>query len=153
MIEGHHYQNAYVTRDIAKWVAEFRKRADVRLLLEYTGGNDIWTPEGVINVESKLAFVWVGDMQYELIEPISGPNIYTEALPDDDSLKFHHICNRVPDWDAFRARVDQQDLPIVLERDSDPLLKFLYLDARTFVGHYLEYVWTTDERWAQMGGQ
>ena len=58
---------------------------------------------------------------------------------------------RVDDWDAFRARVARQDLPVVMERATEgDALKFLYLDAREFCGHYLEYVWTTDERWAAM---
>jgi hypothetical protein len=34
---------------------------------------------------------------------------------------------------------------------SDGKLKFVYLDARDLVGHYLEYVWATPERWTQMG--
>ncbi len=50
--------------------------------------------------------------------------------------------------------VDAQDLPVVLERAIEgDLLKFLYLDGRDFCGHYLEYVWATDERWVQMGGR
>ncbi len=153
MLEGRHYQNAYVTRDIAKWVDAFKSRADVRKLIEYEGSNDIWTPAGIVTQTSKLAFIWVEDLQYELIEPISTGNIYSDALPDDDSLKFHHICMRLPEWDGFRARVDQQSLPVVLERSGDEALKFLYLDGGPFVGHYLEYVWCTNERWAQMGGR
>jgi hypothetical protein len=57
----------------------------------------------------------------------------------------------VDDWDEFRARVDAQPYPVVLEGGNE-FLRFLYLDARDFLGHYLEYVWTTDERWVQMGG-
>ena len=30
MIEGHHHQNAYVTRDLARAVDAFQARADVR---------------------------------------------------------------------------------------------------------------------------
>ena len=30
MLEGRHYQNAYVTRNLEKAVAEFTRRADVR---------------------------------------------------------------------------------------------------------------------------
>jgi hypothetical protein len=152
MLEGRHYQNAYVTRDIAKWTEHFKTHADVRKLVTYEGSTDLWTPSGTITQTSKLAFIWVGDLQYELIEPVSGASLYRDALPDDDSLKFHHICNRVDDWGAFRARVNQQPYPVVLERGGNEL-KFLYLDARKFLGHYLEYVWTIDRVWAQMGGR
>ena len=96
---------------------------------------------------------WVEDLQYELIEPISGSTIYSGALPDDDSLKFHHICNRIFDWDAFRARIDKQPYPIVFERNSGDALKFIYLDMRPFIGHFVEYVWACDEGWTRMGGR
>jgi len=38
-----------------------------------------------------------------------------------------------------------------VERNTGDL-KFLYLDARETLGHYLEYVWMTDEMWARTGG-
>jgi hypothetical protein len=66
-------------------------------------------------------------------------------------LRFHHICMRVPDWEPLRAQVNQQPYPVVLEGGSE-LLRFLYLDARAFLGHYIEYTWMTDESWTQMGG-
>jgi hypothetical protein len=153
MIEGRHYQNAYVTRDIAKWTDHFQANAAVRKVITYQGSTDIWTPTGIITQTSKLAFIWVEDLQYELIEPISGSNIYSDALPDDDSLKFHHICNRIFDWDGFRARIDKQPYPIVLERTNGDALKFLYLDMRPFIGHFVEYVWACDEVWTRMGGR
>jgi len=152
MIEGIHFQNAYITRDVSKWIDVFKAQADVRKLLTHEGSVDLWTPAGLVTQTTKLAFIWVGDLQFELIQPISGADIYSEALPNDDGLKFHHICNRVADWDSFRARVDKQSYPVVLERGGDAL-RFLYLDTRAFLGHYIEYVWMTDERWAQLGGR
>ena len=79
-------------------------------------------------------------------------DFYTDELPTDDSMKFHHVAYRVDDWDAFRGKVDQLGYKLVLEGGGDAL-KFLYLDARDFLGHYIEYVWATPERWAQMGGK
>lgn len=152
MIEGKHYQNAYITRNISKWIDEFKAKADIRKLINYEGAAELWTPNGTITQITKLAFIWVGDMQYELIEPVSGAALYSDELPAGDELKFHHICNRVVDWDGFRARVDKQPYPVVLERSSAANLKFLYLDTRRLLGHYLEYIWMTDEVWGQMGG-
>ena len=152
MLEGFHYQNAYVTRDIDKWVEAFKQRAKIDKLMTYEGTTPITTPRGHVSQTNKLAFIWVGDMQYELIQPIDGDvGIYRDALPAGDGLQFHHICMRVPEWDDFRARVDQQPYPVVLEGGGDAL-RFIYLDARPFLGHYLEYTWMTEERWAQMGG-
>jgi hypothetical protein len=153
MLEGKHFQNAYVTRDIKKAIERFKACADVRKLIEYEGSTEVMTPSGLAVQTNKLAFIWVDDLQYELIQPVSGSvDLFRNALPADDSPVFHHICMRVDDWDEFRARVDKQPFPVVMERTS-PALNFLYLDARSFLGHYLEYVWMTEASWAQVGGR
>ncbi|MFT4247615.1 MAG: VOC family protein [Pseudomonas sp.] len=153
MLEGRHYQNAYVTRDIDRAVADFRARADVRTVIQFDNTSEVTTPKGRESLVSRLAFIWVGNLQYELIQPVSGAeDLYASALRADDTPAFHHICMRVDDWDSFRARVDRQSLPVVLEGGNESL-RFLYLDAREFLGHYLEYTWMSAERWAQIGGE
>jgi hypothetical protein len=153
MLEGRHFQNAYVTRDIDKAIETFKARADVRALMQYEGTTQITTLKGKGEQTNKLAFIWVDDLQYELIQPVAGDvEIYSDGLGEGDVPKFHHICMRVDDWDDFRARVDRQSLPVVLEGGNEAL-RFLYLDARPLVGHYLEYVWMNETRWGQMGGR
>jgi catechol 2,3-dioxygenase-like lactoylglutathione lyase family enzyme len=155
MMFGSHYQNAYVTRNVDKAVADFRKYADVRTLYEIEVPVQVWTPQGEGVGVQKLAFVWVGDLNLELIEPKSGDvlAIYRDALPDDDRLVFHHVCHRVDDWDEFMVRVDQEPFPIVLKGGTPGMLQFAYLDTRPWLGHYTEYVWMVPERWAAMGGR
>src|SRR6185369_13946700 len=155
MMFGSHYQNAYVTRNVDRAVADFRKYADVRALYEIEVPVQVWTPQGEGVGVQKLAFVWVGDLNLELIEPKSGDvlAIYRDALPDDERLVFHHVCHRVDDWDEFMARVDQQPFPIVLKGGTPGMLQFAYLDTRPWLGHYTEYVWMVPERWAAMGGR
>ena len=153
MLEGRHYQNAYITRDINKAVDAFRTRGGVQNARIFEAAVEVQTPAGRGMAVSKLSFIWIDNLQYELIQPVSGlVDVYRDALPADDSLKFHHICMRVDDWPEFRARVGQQSFPVVLEGGSEHL-RFLYLDAREFLGHYLEYVWMTPERWMQLGGR
>lgn len=155
MITGRHYQNAYVTRNVDKAVAEFRERAEVRTVLETEVAVEVWTPQGTGTGVQKLAFVWVEDLNYELIEPKSGDvlAIYRDALPDGDGLKFHHVCHVVDDWDALMAKVERQPYPVVLKGGTAGLLQFLYLDTREWLGHYTEYVWMVPDRWAAMGGR
>lgn len=155
MIVGRHYQNAYITRNLDKAVAQFRDRADIRTLLETQVSVNLWTPHGEGVGVQKLAFVWVGDLQIELIQPIEGEvlALYRDALPADDSLQFHHVCQAVDDWDAFMVRVEQQPCPVVLKGGTPGMLEFLYLDTRKWLGHYTEYVWMVPDRWAAMGGR
>jgi hypothetical protein len=153
MIEGKHFQNAYVTRNLDSAIERFKSRADIRKLLQFEAAIEVMTAAGPRTCINKLAFIWIEDFQYELIEPGAGTlSLYRDDLPADDSLFFHHVCMRVDKWDDFRARVDRQPLPVAIEGGSDAL-RFLYLDAREFLGHYLEYVWMTPERWAQVGGR
>ncbi|MET0269390.1 MAG: VOC family protein [Sphingomonas sp.] len=153
MIEGRHYQNAYVTRDIDAAVETFVARTGATRVLRHDGEVDVWTPRGEGRALNRLAFIWIDNLQYEFIQPVSGfVDIYRDALPADDALTFHHVCMRVDDWTTFRDKVARENWRVVLEGGGDAL-RYLYLDARDLVGHYLEYVWMTPERWAQMGGR
>jgi len=78
--------------------------------------------------------------------------MFAPMLPEDDLPRFHHSCARVPDWDDFRRRVDEQPYPVVIEGAGSDL-KFLFLDTRDLLGHYLEYTWMTDASWQRLGGR
>jgi hypothetical protein len=155
MMMGRHYQNAYVTRNVDKAVASFKQHADIRTLFEIEVPVRLWTPQGEGTGVQKLAFVWVEDLNFELIEPKDGETlaIYRDALPDDDRLVFHHVCHVLDDWDQFTGRVEKQPFPIVLKGGTPGMLEFAYLDTREWLGHYTEYVWMVPERWAAMGGR
>lgn len=155
ILSGRHYQNAYVTRNVDKAVAQFKQHADIRTLMEIEVPVQLWTPQGEGKGVQKLAFIWVGDLQIELIEPIEGDvlALYRDALPPDDRISFHHICQRIDDWDAFMAEVDKHPFPIVLKGGTPGMLQFAYLDTRAWLGHYTEYCWMVPDRWAAMGGR
>ncbi|MEO6248220.1 MAG: VOC family protein [Sphingomicrobium sp.] len=152
---GRHYQNAYVTRNVDKAVADFRRFADVRHVFEIETPVKIWTPNGEGSGIQKLAFVWVEDLNYELIEPKEGDvlAIYRDALPDDDRLQFHHVCHVVDDWEACMGHASEKPFPLALRGGTPGMLEFAYFDTRPFLGHFTEYVWMVPERWAGMGGR
>jgi len=154
MLEGRHYQNAYVTRNLDKAVAEFTARADARSVATFAATTEVLTGEGRTSQTLKMAFIWVDDLQYEFIEPVTeAVPVFSTWLPDGDAPRFHHSCARVDDWADFRRRVDEQPYPVVFEGASGEELKFLYLDTRELLGHYLEYTWMTPGRWRQLGGR
>jgi len=59
MLVGRHYQNAYVTRDIAKATERFRREAAVRTVIETEVTVELWTPLRRGQGTQKLAFVWM----------------------------------------------------------------------------------------------
>jgi Glyoxalase/Bleomycin resistance protein/Dioxygenase superfamily len=158
MLTGHHFQNAYIVDDIEAALAECVRRGGPGDVRSFATEQQLWTPAGMKTVSNKLAFVWIGDIQYELIEVVHDETgIYGNYRGASELgggvMHFHHSCARVADWGSFRAAVAKQDLPVVLERANEgDALKFLYLDARDFCGHYLEYTWMTDEMWPRLGG-
>jgi hypothetical protein len=151
MLLERHYQNAYVTPDLDRAVDALQTRLGAGEFKCSHVECPLWTPNGDGVAVMKVGLVWVGDLQYELIQPISGAvDIYQEAVRPDRLLTFHHIAMRVDEWDQLEAEVARQDLPRVQEGKTD-FLRFVYFDARDTLGHYLEYMWAKPEVWATFG--
>lgn len=140
-----------MTPDIDRAIEILRQQYGVEDVLQIEATVDVWTPNGSGPATNKLAFAWVGKLQYELIQPVSGPvDIYRDAISPDQPLRFHHICMRVSgDWDEFRAAVDRDKRKVAYAGEGQGL-KFIYVDARDTLGHYLEYVWALPEVWARL---
>lgn len=147
------FQNAYVTRNLDKGIAALRDKHGVSDFMLIDFATDVTTPHGQGPVKAKVALAWVGHLQLELIEPVSGlGQIYSDALPDDDSLKLHHIGMRVADMDALRAEAAANAWPIAFQGGGDGF-SFTYLDTRDTLGHYLEYVYIRQDMWEATGGR
>src|SRR5581483_10437802 len=117
MLEGHLYQLGYVCGDLEEGIAQFRGRGMTHEPHVMEVEQPVNAPDGreVIN-HIRLCFIWIGEMQYELIQPLADPlGVYALAntVPGGGPLRFHQVCFRVKDWADFRARVDKQDLPLV----------------------------------------
>ena len=148
-----HYQNAYVTHDLDGALEIFRSRYGFDKFRRMEVSYELTTRAGRGTASVKLALGWIGEVQYELIEPVSGLiDVYQEGLSVESPLRFHHVCMRVPDWAEFRARVDQERFAVAMEGGTPGHLLWLYLDARDTLGHYLEYCWMTPERWTMIRG-
>jgi hypothetical protein len=151
------FQNAYVTRDLARAEALISQRHGITDWIHFDPDMDVYTAtDGWAPCRVKVALGWVGNLQIELIEAVSG-NVrhYLEYLPPnpaDFSPRLHHICMRVPDWDAARAEVAERGWPIAYEGQVEGC-KFVYIDTRDSLGHYAEYMWMSPELWAASGGK
>ena len=141
MLVGHHYQNGYVCDDLEKGIAQFRSRGLERDPQIIDVEQEVQTPSGPKRQQLRICMFWLNGVQYELIQPLlDEAEVYANAPPNGGPVRFHHICLRVDDWDAFRAGVDRQDLPVAMEHDKGAdQVRFLYLDGRKSFGHYLEY--------------
>jgi len=141
MLEGRLYQLGYICDDLEEGIAQFRGRGMTHEPRIMEVEQPVDTPNGEFVNHIRLCFIWIGDMQYELIQPLTDPlGVYANAPSNGGPIRFHQVCFRVKDWLDFRARVDM----------GGDNLQFLYLDGRGRFGHYLEYTWMTDEAWDQI---
>jgi hypothetical protein len=149
-----HFQNAYITRDLDQALQLFRTKYGFDGFKRFDVSYELRTPAARGMATVKLALGWIGGLQYELIQPVSGmTDVYREGLPDRYPLRFHHVCMRVHgDWNEFRAGLDRDKRPVAIEGGTPGHLLWVYVDARDTLGHYLEYTWMTPERWAAIGG-
>lgn len=151
LLDGH-FQNAYVTRNIDAAIEQFRGQFGIEDWFSYAGEMEVTTPSGRATLANKVAVGWAGNLQCELIEPISSEvGIFSEALPPNPGLRLHHIGMRVKELGVARQRIESLGFPIVLEGETG--VRFFYADARAMLGHYLEFVEMPDEIWRMMGGR
>src|SRR2546430_608508 len=88
-------QLAYVTTDFDRALDEFRRSHGVARFLEMRGVPSPTTPGCFAELNVGLA--WVGDMQIEVIAPLSGDDgVYRGALPTQGfAIRFHHVGQTV----------------------------------------------------------
>lgn len=148
------FQLGYVTRDIDKAIAATgRSLHDARFsTLDVTLA--LATPEGERSMQLRVATAWDGPVQIELIQPVAGHvAAYASALPldpNDATPQFHHLAVRRDDASSMRAEVERLGLPIAFETGGSGF-SVVFVDARSIVGHYLEFVCATPEAWAMIG--
>jgi hypothetical protein len=147
------FQNAYVTRNLDKAVALAKERHGAKDIIYFDPEMEVNTVHGRGLIKVKVALTWLGPLQLELIEPVSGlSQHYDDYLPADDSPRFHHVGIRSLDWKKTRDEIARNKWPVAYEGGVEGV-EFAYIDARDSLGHYVEYVWFSPEMWKATGGR
>jgi catechol 2,3-dioxygenase-like lactoylglutathione lyase family enzyme len=135
-------QVAWVTDDI---------EATERLLAEQFGVA-AWTriPEVVFGPEATtlrgepvemvlhVSLGYAGDLQLELIQPVSGPGIHREFL-DAHGPGLHHVCFEVDDVDAACRASEAAGVPVLMRGSMmDGEIEFAYVDGSAGGAPYVE---------------
>jgi catechol 2,3-dioxygenase-like lactoylglutathione lyase family enzyme len=85
-----------------------------------------------------IALSYAGDLQLELIRPVSGESIYREFLRERGP-GLHHVCCEVPDLPAALSRARADGFDVVQEGTmAGGLMSFGYLDASAAGAAYVE---------------
>jgi len=147
------FQLAYVTRSLERGMELLQKQHGARDFIVFEPETEVQTAWGNGMMKVRAGLAWVDGLQLELIEPVSGKiEVYLPKLPDRvDELGFHHVAARTHDWEGLLAEIERTNTTIAY-RGNVPGLEYVYLDLRSTLGHYLEYIWATPEMWKATGG-
>jgi hypothetical protein len=145
------YQIAYVTADFKLATSILCDQFGVKEFKGLEGDkvveNRVWTPEGEADIGMRAAIAQVGSLTLEVLEPVSGATgIFTQMLTPGQPLRVHHIGMRCEDIDAVRAEHERHGRQVVMA-GSFKTARFMYVDARATLGHYLEYASAPPEYW------
>lgn len=142
-------QLAWVTTDVRRAVKVFQQEQGVENIEIFDGFTLATAGGGEVVIDVALAYV--GDMQFEVIQPVSGEvDLYRRHLPDDPSefaLRFHHMCSSFDTVDEYeRVLADYRARGVTIEVDGSfgEGGRFFYADTRGQVDHYQEYVYLDD---------
>jgi len=91
-----------------------------------------------IDTTIKVAFVQSGDVQIELIQPVSGENLYTEFL-ETRGEGIHHLGYQVDELDAMKAVFTRKVGEPVFQRDMG-VMEFAYFDTSEVGGLMIEFL-------------
>ena len=150
---GHITQLAYVTNDFDRALSVFRERHNVPKFLEM---RDIDLPtRGDVTAHLHFGFAIVDDIQIELIQPLGGADeTYRSGLTGQAfQIKFHHVCQQLSSLrqlEEVRAEAGRTGRVISLWGSYQGVATYLYLDERSSVGHFLEYIYYDPEFWRNM---
>lgn len=99
-----------------------------------------------------VSLAYVGDLQLELIQPVTGESIYTEFLqaPGPGGPPFHgglhHLCFETEDLAAAVERARAAGLEILQQGVmAGGLMSFAYVDGARWGAPYVEIVQLTDD--------
>ena len=85
---------------------------------------------------AKLAFLDLGQVVLEIIEPVGAPSTWLEFL-DEHGEGIHHIAFQIKGMDEVLARLDANNIPLV-QRGDYTGGRYAYVDGMAELGAILE---------------
>ena len=84
----------------------------------------------------KVATARVGNIELELIQPLTGPSIYKEFL-EERGEGLHHLACEVGDYDQAVAALKKRGIGILMSGSTE-LYTFAYMDTEKYLGSIIE---------------
>ena len=84
-----------------------------------------------------ISMAYSGDLQLELIRPVSGASVWSEFL-ERHGPGLHHVCFRVPDLPEAVAAAAAEGVEVLMSGNMAGPMEFAYLDGSAFGAPYVE---------------
>jgi len=134
-------QNCYVVRDLEEGCARFHRLYGIGpfvggAIMELT--EHVYRGQSAPSIRLRAAFAQAGDINIELVEPVSdAPNPFREMFPQGAG-GFHHVAMFCDDFAATRNHFVAMGYPLVSEACLLPGVRVGFIDARKTIGHMIE---------------
>ena len=141
LVSGPIFQICWVVEDIEAAEQEFTRQWGVERWLRMPGivfGPETTTYRGEpADYVVHVSIGYAGSQQLELIQPVSGRNLYTEFL-ETHSVGVHHMAWVPDDYEATLFEAERRGMSVVQQgRVEGAGMEFSYLDAGP-LGGYVE---------------
>lgn len=96
---------------------------------------------------ASISLSYLGDMQLELISPVSGQSVYSDFLRDCGP-GLHHVCTEADspeEFDAALARAADHGAPVVQQGVMPGGIQFAYISAPQASVPYLEIAYISPD--------
>jgi methylmalonyl-CoA/ethylmalonyl-CoA epimerase len=145
VLAGDFFQVAYVTPDLDKFAATFNEKLGVdRFYVIRDAQVTDQTYRGEpCDARQDLAFGYAGDLQFEIIQVLSGESTYSEFLGSHPEGGIHHTGVLVDDYDETVAQLSQSFSLAQTGRVGET--RFGYFDTKPFIGAYVEVLQLGDD--------
>jgi hypothetical protein len=135
-------QNCWVVADIASAETHFSISLGVGEWLRFPGvhfGPDVCTYRGEpADFVVDVSLAYVGELQIELIRPVSGDSIYSEYL-ERTGGGLHHVCYEPDDFDGALADLTDSGWEVVQSGEmAGGLMRFAYASSQFLGNSYIE---------------
>ena len=149
------FQVGYVTADRAAAVACLSETLGLSGWIEFDAEMDVDTvgDDGERKSIVAVAFARWGRMVIEVVEPRDGDvEVFRRLVPDDATLRMHHVGIRVPDLAFARQTARSMGLACELSGRFEDQVQYAFIEATARLGHHLELVQFSPQGWELIAG-
>jgi hypothetical protein len=144
-LPGRLFQIAYVVPNLDAALVHLNKTlgAPRFIVLREIIVQNGWFRGSTAPINHSMAFGYIGDVQFEVIEPVGGKSTYSEFLDRVPQGGVHHIGYAVENYDAATADLESRGYRLV-QRGTFGDTKFGYFETDDDPGTVTEIIFLDD---------